>query len=606
DSDSDEEEQRNDPQDVTPPVPPPNDDGNGEDAPEEEEEEEDEIVPPGPSTDNRPIAERRQPRSHKPPGEWWKVPRNPTPVIPDDTSDEEEEDEAAQAISDQAEPVTYRQAITSPNAEQWQEAMIEEMTAHLSNGTWNLVELPPGQKAIGSKWVYRIKHKADGSIERFKARLVAKGFSQRLGFDYSETFASTMRQNTLRTVLALAAVEDLHLRSIDISHAFINSDIDTEIYMTQPEGFRQGGPRIVCRLDKSLYGLKQAPRLWDEKLGIYIYQNDNVKVIVPVFVDDITLASKSEDMLDEFVAKLSKHFKLRDLGATSYLLGVEITRNRPERKLYLSQRQYIINKLEEFGMTDCKPATTPMTPNLILSKSQSPQTPDEVEEMSEIPYISAVGSLLYLATMTRPDIAYTASVLARFNSNPGMDHWKAVKHVLRYLKGTMDIKLEYGPDPTTNDLFVTYCDSDLGGNRDNGKSTTGYILKLGSGAVSWSSKLQPMVTLSSTEAEYIAAVAAGKEIKAMRNLLEELGYQSQQPAKLLIDNQSTIKVAKNPEHHGRMKHLDRHYFWLRDKVVERVITPEYLPTDANIADLLTKALGRPKVVEFRKGMGLVL
>ena len=142
------------------------------------------------------------------------------------------------------------------------------MTAHLSNNTWSLVELPQEKKAIGSKWVYRIKHKKDGSVECFKARLVAKGFSQRPGFDYSETFASTMRQNTLRIVLALAAIEDMHLRSVDISHAFINSDIDTEIYMKQPEGFKQGGPRIVCRLNKSLYdGLKQAPHLWGEKLS---------------------------------------------------------------------------------------------------------------------------------------------------------------------------------------------------------------------------------------------------------------------------------------------------------------------------------------------------
>ena len=157
-----------------------------------------------------------------------------------------------------------------------------------------------------------------------------------------------------------------------------------------------------------------------------------------------------------------------------------------------------------------------------------------------------------------------------------------------------------------NGLFVTYCNSDFGGNKDNGRSTTGYFVKLGSAAVSWSSKLQPVVTLSSTEAEYIAAVAAGKEIKAMLNLLEEMGYHGPQPAKLLLDNQSTIKVAKNPEHHGRMKHLDRHYFWLRDKVVEGMIVPEYLPTDENAADMLTKALGRPKVEEFRKGMGLVL
>ena len=206
--------------------------------------------------------------------------------------------------------------------------MNEEITAHLTNGTWDVVELPPGREAIGSKWVYKVKHKADGTIERFKARLVAQGFSQRPGFDYLETFAATMRWSTLRIILALAAIEDLELRSVDISHAFINSNIDTEIYMKQPEGFKQGGPNIVCRLNKSLYGLKQSPHLWSEKLAsvlselgfkhmqadpsVYLYKRDDLKVIVPVWVDDITLASKDSGAIDNFVVELKKHLKLRD------------------------------------------------------------------------------------------------------------------------------------------------------------------------------------------------------------------------------------------------------------------------------------------------------
>ena len=348
------------------------------------------------------------------------------------------------------------------------------------------MELPPGQKAIGSKWVFKIKHNADGSIERFKARLVAKGFSQRPGQDYFETFASTMRHTTIRTVLALAAIDDLELRSVDISHAFTNSDIDAEIYMTQPEGFVQNGPKYVCRLNKSLYGLKQSPRLWGAKLAevlsgmgftktysdasLYIYDRDGIKVIVPVFMDDITLASKSVDTLDSFVMELSKHFKLRDLGATSFLLGVNIVRDRSKRKLYLSQRQYILNKLEEFGMADCKPVGTPILPGLKLTNEQSPKTPEEKAEMNGVPYINAVGSLMYLATMTRPDIAYATSVLARFNSNPGIAHWKAVKHVFRYLKGTVDMKLEYGSDPSLGEeQFRAYCDADHGGDQDKEK-----------------------------------------------------------------------------------------------------------------------------------------
>src|ERR1700678_2295352 len=244
------------------------------------------------------------------------------------------------------------------------------------------------------------------SVERFKARLVAKGFAQRPGIDYFETFASTMRHATIRVILALAAIEDLELRSVEISHAFINSEIDTDVYMAQPYGFVQHDAEYVCKLYKSIYGLKQSPRLWSEKLesamialgfkktysdsSLYIYDRDNLRVIVPVFVDDITAASKSNKALDDFVVELGTHFKLRDLGSTSLLLGVEVMRNRADRIIHLSQKQYILNKLDEFGMTDCKSVGTPIIPSLKLTSEQCPQTADEKAEMQNIPYINAV------------------------------------------------------------------------------------------------------------------------------------------------------------------------------------------------------------------------
>src|SRR6266700_216265 len=246
-------------------------------------------------------------------------------------SSEENDDMEEAFMCSTQDPQTYKEASQREQAGQWNAAMLEEMNWHLENGTWTIVELPEGQKAIGSKWVYKTKHNADGTIERYKARVVAKGFNQRPGQDYFETFASTMRQATVHIVLALAAIEDMELRSVDISYAFTNSDIDVEIYMEQPEGFRQqGGKRYVCRLNKSLYGLKQSSRLWGETLGnvllklgfkktysdasLYIYDRDGIKIIMPMFVDVITLASKSQMALDNFVIELGKHFNLRDLG----------------------------------------------------------------------------------------------------------------------------------------------------------------------------------------------------------------------------------------------------------------------------------------------------
>lgn len=572
---------------------------------------------PPPELPDEPLALRRQRRNPKP---TWKV-KAMDPQMFDDDDDEGEDAEYVHASSlEHYEPNTYAEAMAGPDAQKWHEASLEELNAHLRNGTWSLEKLPPGKKAIGSRWVFRVKRNADGIVERYKARIVAKGYNQRPGFDYMEIFAPTMRQATIRLILALAAIDDLHLRSVDISHAFINGDIDAEVYMTQPEGFKELGPEYVCKLNKSIYGLKQAARLWNEKLhsalldmgfnrirsdpALYIYRKDEVQIIMPVYVDDITLASNSQTALDKTVSELSKHFKLRDLGETSYLLGVAIRRDRANRKIYLSQKQYIMDVLKRFGMEKCHTVDTPMNPGLNLSKDQSPKTDVEKEEMKDIPYISAVGSVMYLAMMTRVDIAETASVLARFNSNPGMAHWKAAKHLLRYLAGTMEMELCLGPDPESNELIRAYADADHGGNRDNGKSTTGYLIKVGSGAVSWSSKLQPIVALSTTEAEYVAACAAGKEIIWMQKFLGELGYGFPRPTKLFMDNQSAISVAKNPEHHGRMKHLDLCFYWLRDKVEQGYIEPVYLQTDQMPADLLTKALPRVKVMFLRKLMGL--
>jgi hypothetical protein len=235
----------------------------------------------------------------------------------------------------------------------------------------------------------------------------------------------------------------------------------------------------------------------------------------------------------------------------------------------------------------------------------SPKTPEEVVAMKDFPYVSAVGALLYLATATRPDISHTVSVLCRFNNNPGMEHWKAVKHLLRYLKGTVDMKLTYSPSPSrSHEPFVTYTDADHGGDPDNSRSTSGYLLCIGTGAVSWSSKLQSLVALSTTEAEFIAAVEAGKEMLWMRNLLQELGFPVAGPSTFQIDNQSALAVAKNPEHHGRMKHLDMRYFWLRDAVENGTLSPVYVPTEEQAADILTKSLCAQKIGKCRGLMGL--
>jgi hypothetical protein len=442
-----------------------------------------------------------------------------------------------------------------------------------------------------------------------------------ININFTETFAPTTKWAALRSIFPLAAFEDLKLESANISNAYLNGELkDVEVYMKQPEGFEVKDSSWVAKLQKGLYGMKQGGRCWYKKLdqvlqgkgsrclrsdaSIYVWENADSKVIVPVFVDDITLASKSKAKIQMLKALLAKHFKLRDLGASKQLLGVEILRNCAKGELGLTQCGYARDILARFGLSDCRPVSTPLNPGMRLDTSLAPSTPAEVAFMRTVDYVGAVGALMYLAIVTRPDIAYAVGVLCRFMANPGPEHWKAAKHLLRYVAGTIDFCLLYKLDPNVPNLFRTLSNADLAGNVDTGRSTTGYVVKMGTGAVSWSSKLQSIVALSTTEAEFVAAVSAGQESIWMSQFLAELGYDTSGAAPLLMDNQSAIQVARNPEHHGRMKHLDLRYFWLRDEVVKGHLAPRYIPTAEMAANILTKVLACVKVEPAREQLGL--
>ena len=279
----------------------------------------------------------------------------------------------------------------------WLKAAQDEIQSLIENGTFELVLLPPGHKAIGSRWVFRVKRNADGSIERYKGRLVAKGFSQRPGFEYNETFAPTPKWASIRAILALSALEDLELESVDISSAYLNGDLKEEVYMRQPEGFEEKTPQWVWHLRKALYGLKQAGRCWHKKLdevlnqlgferltcehSVWVYLRNGVRLIIPVFVDDITIAGQDKAAIQRVKDDLRKHFKLRDLGPTSWLLGVKIERNRSKHSLSISQRQYTLDILERYGFSNCDPVSTPMDPGVRLSADMAPTSPSDIQDM---------------------------------------------------------------------------------------------------------------------------------------------------------------------------------------------------------------------------------
>jgi hypothetical protein len=280
---------------------------------------------------------------------------------------------------------------------------------------------------------------------------------------------------------------------------------------------------------------------------------------------------------------------MHDLGPVACILGIEITRDRTNRKMYLSQKKHVTDVLERFQMADSRPVSTPLSKSMPLTKEDCPQSDEDLEYMKSVPYLSAVGSLMYLAVGTRPDISFAVGALSRFNANPGKTHWKQVQHVFKYLAGTKDLALCYGPgqDGTSLQLFS---DADYAGDVDSAHSTSGHTVFIGQSLVNWSSRRQPVVAKSTTEAEYIAANEAGSDGVWFRNFMSELGFPQLGATPLWLDNQSAIRVGKNPEHHSRMRHLLPKFHWLREQVEDKVFSLDYVSTSSMRADGLTKPL----------------
>lgn len=434
-------------------------------------------------------------------------------------------------------PINFHQAMQDINSQKWIEAMNEEYKSMQDNKVWDLVPLPEGKKPIGCKWIFKTKRDAKGKVERYKARLVAKGFTQKEGIDFKETFSPVSSKDSFRIILSLVAHFDLELHQMDVKTAFLNGDIEETIYMVQPENFVVEDPKnMVCKLKKSIYGLKQASRQWYHKFHnvitsfgfeaniidncVYHKFNGSKFIFLILYVDDILLASNDLNMLHETKRFLSNNFEMKDLGDASFVLGIQIHRDRSRGILGLSQKNYIEKVLKRFGMQDCKPGDTPVAKGDKFCLKQCPNNILEVNEIQKIPYASAIGSLMYAQVCTRPDIAYIVGVLGRYLSNPGMDHWKAAKRVMRYLQRTKDYMLTYRRSDQLE--IIGYSDSDFAGCPDSRKSTSGCIFMLSGGAISWKSIKQTLIDSSTMEAEFVACYEASNHGKWLRNFVTGL------------------------------------------------------------------------------------
>lgn len=508
------------------------------------------------------------------------------------------------------ETLTFDEIQDLPVIEQanWKNAMNDEMHSMEVNRVWDLVELPEsGKQPITCKWVF--KKKRDG---KYKARLVARGFMQKEGMDYNETYSPVISVSSLRLVLVAILQENLHAYAMDVKTAFLNGDLNETIYMMQPQGYDDGSGK-VCKLYKSLYGLKQAPRQWFHKFlefmdkinfiqcesdpCIFIRTTDEKKIIICLYVDDLLIAGSSISDVQTVIHLLKDRFEMSKSEPLTEFLGIQLHFTPTE--LSLDQSDYILKLLKSFNMSDCKPCSTPLEPKSTAADFANGSN-------FEGPYRELVGSLMYLAITSRPDILFSVNCLSQLQEKPTITAWNALKRILRYLKGTVNIKIVYKKSDISNNRSVNnsnnlcmYVDADWAANSNDRKSITGYVLMFYNCPILWCCKKQNSISLSSTEAEIVAMCKSLQDMLVYKNILDKLCVVNN--AIIFEDNQSAINSVSNENVCARLKHLDVKLKFIRETLMKNNITVEYLCTEFQIADMFTKCLSKCK---FQKLLNL--
>ena len=516
----------------------------------------------------------------------------------------------------QEEPVTYTQAVNSQDSADWKKAINEELQSLEKNNTWSYVNRSRNMNIIGCKWVFKKKKDMNGKVQRYKARLVAKGYNQEYGIDYGETFAPVLKYKSLRIILSMAAIYGLELQQLDIKTAFLNAEVTENIYVELPEGIniKDKSENTVLKLNRALYGIKQAPKLWNDNLNnklisigfkpcikdtcIYVKESKNKNnILLGIFVDDILAAYNKVDEKEWIIIKnvLSAVYDLSDLGQLHHILGMRVKRNN--NSIYLDQSVYIRDKLKLYNMQESKSQSTPEELNKLIKCEEN----ELLDEKLVTVYRGIVGSLIYASISTRPDVTHAVNMLSRFMSRPGKTHLNAGKRILRYLQGSSEYGLQYNRNKNEDGKITisAYSDSDWGGDSEDRKSTTGYVVFINNNLVSWSTKKQATVALSTAEAELMAAAEVIKEVIWMKYILNELMYEVRLPIHIFIDNQSTIKIIQNDIEHDRTKHIDIKYHFMKEKIKEGIIFPQWIETEKQLGDLFTKSLSLNVFRKFR-------
>ncbi|GKA57857.1 ribonuclease H-like domain-containing protein [Tanacetum coccineum] len=459
---------------------------------------------------------------------------------------------------------------------QWRNAMYDEYNALVKNGTWLLVPRPTGVNMVRSMWLFKHKFHADGTLSRYKARLVANGSSQQLGVDFDKTFSLVVKPSIICTVLSLAVSRKCLIYQLDVKNAFLNGDLSETVYMHQPPGFVDARfPNHVCRLQRSLYGLKQAPRAWFQRFAgyatragfyhsrcdssLFIYRQGSQVAYLLLYVDDIILTASSTTLLQQLIDSLHREFDMTDLGALNYFLGISAVRH--STGLFLSQRKYALQLLERAHMVNCNPSRTPVDTESKLVQQ-----------------------------------------ICLYMHDPREPHLAALKRILRYVQGTLDLGLHLYASSTTS--LVGYTDADWAGCPSTRRSTSGYCVFLGDNLLSWSAKRQHTLSRSSAEAEYRGVANVVAETAWLRNLLRELHSPLSTATLVYCDNVSAVYMSANPVQHQRTKHIEIDIHFVRDMVTAGQVRVLHVPSRFQYADIFTKGLPSALFEEFRSSLSV--
>ena len=488
----------------------------------------------------------------------------------------------------------------------------------------SIIPMPKNVKPVGYKWVFVRKRNEKNEIIRYKARLVAQGFSQRPGIDYDETYSPVMDAITFRYLISLAVSKKLEMRLMDVVTAYLYGSLDSDIYMKIPEGFKM--PEALStkpkemysiKLQRSLYGLKQSGRMWYNRLSDYLINKGYVNnvicpcvfikktisgfVIIAVYVDDLNIIG-TENEINEATVYLKEEFEMKDLGKTKYCLGLQI--EHMHNGIFVHQSNYTEKILKRFNMDKANPLSTPMVVRSLNIETDPFRPCEENEEIldSEFPYLSAIGALMYLANCTRPDISFAVNLLARFSSAPTKRHWNGIKHILRYLRGSVDLGLFYSNN--SKQELIGFADAGYLSDPHKAKSQTGYVFTNNGTAISWRSQKQTLVATSSNHSEIIALHEASREcvwIRSMTHHIEEsCGFPVNKSLTILYeDNAACIsQLREGYIKSDRTKHIPPRLFsYTHELIKDNHIDIKYIQSSKNSADLFTKAL--PTTI-FRK------